>query len=214
MWSHERNSAFKVKLSEFLGKQQEIWVLCVWKCLCRCKQITKETASSSDNRAGVGLLSSFVLSLCVTAFTALSKEAQIPPFPRRYLGPRGSLGFIRSNRPLVVASPPLPEEPPWGTRGRALILEHKEHNLTPSAPGRTRRHSDRPEERKEKHQQQQKTKVLCLPCASWDGLRWQIYDHHPDRECHRGWESEGYGGEIKSKTWFEFIAANSPTEFV
>lgn len=75
----------RLLLSEFLGKQQGIRVL-----------LQAETTER--------VLGTFL-------FTALSKEAQIPPFPQSYLGPQGSQCFIRSHGPLAVPFP-LPEEPP------------------------------------------------------------------------------------------------------
>lgn len=119
------------------------------------------------------------LALLSHSFYRIIKRSSHSFFPFRVIlacgGAWASSGVTDPSLYLSLSTKSHPEEPKAGSWSWNTYL-------TPSTPGRTWYHNDRLEERKEKHQLQQKMKVLCLPCASWDCLCWQISDHHPDQE--------------------------------
>ena len=149
-YSHVKKSGYAL-IEKFLSKK-------TMKSLYFVSE-TLQTSSSRNNGADVGLLLSYFIAF-FHRFHSINKGSSNPSFPSVLSRPTRESGLRQEARSPRCAFPPLPEEPPWGTRGRALILEQKD--LTPSTPGRTRCHNDRLEERKENTSSRKRRSFVCL----------------------------------------------------
>lgn len=119
--------------NDFLGQNNKYGYL-ISKCLCSssmCWWITKEIASSSDRRAGVGLLSGFFFFFLLQLSLHYQRKLKSLLFPQTYLCLWGSLGFWASSRLHCLYPFPLPKETPWGTQGTPSDPLHTRKDMLP-----------------------------------------------------------------------------------